>query len=126
MSFTYNLANSIGQVRLNLGDKVQDAGLLPGKVNFSDEELAYFLTKEGNSVMRAVAAACEMLATAWSAEKSSVTVGPASYAGQQAASFQARADKLRAQYGSGESAAATVDNAPFYNEHYDPFAEGGL
>jgi|SRR5581483_1598663 len=99
MSFTYDLSTSVGKVRLNLGDKTNGAGPFPDASNFSDEEVAQLLMQEGNDIMRAVAACCEVLANAWAAIASS-SVGPRSEQSNHVSEmFRQRAMDLRAQYG---------------------------
>lgn len=105
MAFTYDLATDIGKLRLNLGDKTANKGPLPDQSNFSDEELQSLLTQEGN-VMRAVAAACEVLATIWSAVSDSQSSGDQSESFGQAGRFRDRAAALRSQYGGASTAFA--------------------
>lgn len=54
-----------GQVRLLIGDTVENVGVKPDGSNFTDVEIAYFLEREGGSVIRAAALACETLAALW-------------------------------------------------------------
>lgn len=68
MSFTYDLTTDIGMIRMHIGDQVQDAGVRPSGANFSDEELTAVLNNESNVVMRAVAAAFEILMSEWARE----------------------------------------------------------
>lgn len=56
MSFTYNLATLVGQVRLNLPDTNSTSFW------FSDEELSCLLVASGNAVYEATARAYEILA----------------------------------------------------------------
>lgn len=107
MTFTYDTATDIGQVRLELGDEVSGNGVKPTGANLTDEELQVWLTREG-SVMRAVAAACEALSRAWS-RMASTTVGSRSEQLQSvAAQYAERAKTLRAQHGGGTSGVSTV------------------
>lgn len=109
MAFTYDLSTPIGQVRLHIGDMVSGAGVLPDGRNFSDEEIAYVLVNEGNSIMGAVAACCEILANAW-ASVASVTVGPRreelSHVSEM---YHRRAVELRLRYGGGGVGACVVN-----------------
>lgn len=99
MAFTYDLSTDVGKVRLYLGDKTNGAGPLPDASNFSDEELTQVLAQEGNDVMRAVAACCEILANAWAAIASS-GVGPRREESSHVSEmYRKRAMDLRAQYG---------------------------
>lgn len=105
MSFTYDLTTDIGKVRLWLGDITQGRGMRPDGSNISDEEIALILDQERdtastqNTIMRAVAACCELLANAWSSVAGNITIGSRSEAHQQAEQFARRAAALRAQYG---------------------------
>lgn len=54
MTFTYDLATEIGQVRFEIGDHVSTDALL------TDEEIQYLLTLEG-SVLLAAAHACDQI-----------------------------------------------------------------
>ncbi len=119
-SFTYDLGTDIGQVRLDLDDVTQGAGVRPDGSNFSDEELRVFLDREG-SVMRAVAGACEALARGWS-RMASLSVGSRSeQLGNVAKEWSDRAQQLRGQYGgaSGLAFSASVDREDGYSEHAD-------
>lgn len=100
MAFSYDVSTDTGLMRLELGDTAEGAGIKPNGSNFSDEELGVWLTREG-SVMRACAAACEALARAWSSVANTAS-GPLREDGAAVAgAWQARADKLRNQYGFG-------------------------
>lgn len=95
MSFTYDLAENVGKLRLALGDTTSGSGVKPDGANFSDEELEYILEQEGDSVDMATARACEMLATHW-ANQADLTVGPRSEKlGQIAARYAEQAKGLR-------------------------------
>ena len=74
MAFTYDLSTNVGKIRLELGDTIQNSGIRPNNGNLSDEELQYWVSREGH-VMRAVAAACEALARMWSSS-TTISVGP--------------------------------------------------
>lgn len=81
MAFSYSLLSSdaatvrIGKVRMELGDTVEDAGVLPDGSNLSDTEITVALTDAGNNVQVAVVALCGLLARRW-ATSADVTVGP--------------------------------------------------
>ena len=104
MAFTYDLTALPGQVRFELGDTVDatvspGAGVRPDGSNFTDAEVDYFLTREGQHVMRAVAAACETLARQWG-NAVSITVGSRTEAFDGVASKWAdRGRQLRQSYG---------------------------
>ena len=66
MAFTYNLASTnadtvlISQVRLEIGDTVLNAGVLPSGGNLQDEEILLKLTEAGRSVAQATTALCAL------------------------------------------------------------------
>lgn len=72
MSFSYNLEDSIGKVRL----KIQDTD--PASAHFSDEEIDYFLAEEV-SVNCAAAAALEAMAASLSGQKTEESIEGYSY-----------------------------------------------
>ncbi len=75
--FTYFLTDAIGQVRLELGDNVYAAGVLPDGSNFSDQEITYYLGANDNDVTRTVGALASVLARRY-AMVADVSVGPRS------------------------------------------------
>lgn len=96
--FTTLLTTDIGQVRLELGDRTEGAGVKPDGSNFADEEIQVWLDREGD-VMPAVAAACEVLSRMWSTV-ANLTLGPRSEElGKIADAWKTRAKELREQYG---------------------------
>lgn len=102
--FTTDLDTDIGAVRMELGDDTQGAGVLPNDANLSDAQIQKLMGREG-SVMRAVAAACELLARRW-ANVADMTLGPhTERLSQVAEQWEKRAAALRAQYG-GDGAGA--------------------
>lgn len=112
MSFSYglDLTDPISQLRLEIGDvsPVPGAGVRPDGTCYQDEELSYFLTREGNVVGCAAAALCEALAVAWTSIGTTV-IGPMSEQHiSTAGKFADRAKLLRSQYGYG---AAVVSSA---------------
>jgi hypothetical protein len=105
VSFTYDLATDIGQLRLELGDtsSVSGEGVKPDGGYLTDEELQVLLDREGEA-MRAVAAACELLARHW-ARVATLTVGPRSeQLGNIAKNWSDRAAELRARHGGAAGA----------------------
>jgi len=96
--FTTLLTTDIGKVRLELGDRVEGAGVKPDGANLTDEEIQVWIDREG-SVMTAAAAACEVLARMWSTV-ANLSLGPRSESlGDVAKAWQARGKELREQYG---------------------------
>lgn len=100
--FTYDLANSIGLVRLEIGDTDFEAGIRPDGTNLSDEELQVFLDREG-SVLGASAAALEVVTRLWR-RRADITVGDVSRQSSQVANGLERdAKALRVQIAEAEA-----------------------
>jgi len=101
MTFTYEISNDIGKVRLYIGDVTEGTGVRVNGNNFSDEELALLLTQEDSNWRRACAAACEILAVEW-AGVADVTVGPRKETLSGVSKrYAALAASFRSQYGGG-------------------------
>lgn len=105
MAFTYDLGSSdadillISRLRLEIGDKTVDEGVLPEGKNFSDEELQVLLTRGGSDVERAAAFAFSILASAW-ATYADITIGPRREALSQISSrFEKRSMEYRTRLG---------------------------
>ena len=83
MAFTYTLGSAdattaaIARVRLEIGDTVSGAGVLPDGSNLSDEEITVYLVQHSNDVALTVSALAGVLARRW-ATVADVTVGPRS------------------------------------------------
>lgn len=79
--FTYQLDSddagiaAVSRLRLEIGDNREDDGVLMDGSNFSDEELAYYLGKNGDDIGAAVTELCSVLARHWS-RAADVAVGP--------------------------------------------------
>lgn len=79
--FTYNLSSAnadnalIAQVRLELGDTEEGAGVKVDGGNFSDEEILYKLSQHSRTVLATVRSLCSILARQW-AIAADVQVGP--------------------------------------------------
>lgn len=65
MAITTDLNSPIGQIRLLIGDTVENVGVKPDGSNLTDAEIEYFYQREGMEVTRAAALACETLAALW-------------------------------------------------------------
>lgn len=106
MTFTYDLSTDIGACRLELGDTVSGSGVKPDGTNLTDEEVQALLTREG-SVMRACAAACELLSRHW-ARVANISVGSRREDfGAVSEQWAQQAKTLREQYG-GASGSVTA------------------
>lgn len=107
MSFSYDLSTDVGIVRLELGDTTEGKGVRPDDGNLSDEELTYWVGREGH-VMRAVAAACEALARMWSSY-TTISIGPHSETlSLIQGNWADRAKSLRSLYGNTPDSAAST------------------
>lgn len=123
MSFTYDLDEDVGKVRLRIGDTTEGAGVKPDNTNLSDEEIESLLEDEEDHVMRTVAACCEMLALAW-AGMADIVVGPRHESLSKVAErYAERAKSLREQYGGGGAGAFSV--TPLREDGYSEYATTG-
>jgi len=105
MTFTYDadLGTNLDKVRFYLGDKTEDAGLLPEDANFTDEELGGLIAAEG-SWQRAVAAGFETLAALWRRHPTFKADGLTLNRTDIANGFLAQAKEWRRSYGRGGGA----------------------
>lgn len=116
MTFSYDLDETVGQIRLEIGDtdSSTDAGVKPDGTNFSDEELTYFYEQESSNLLAAAARACEVLARMWARVDQSVRIRDYQInARQQAKDFRNLAEDLRERSGtrffSGSAPTTRVD-----------------
>ena len=106
MTVTYDLANldstiaDISRIRFEIGDTVIGAGVLPNGANFSDVEIIAVFAGEGNSVMRAAAALCEVLSRRWTNEADVQAGDVSKKASQIADGWSNRAKTLREAWGT--------------------------
>lgn len=105
MTFTYDTANPFtldrDKIRSKVQDTVENSGVKPDGVNFSDEFIAGLLTDQGN-VNRTVAALYETLATAW-ANYVNTEMGPRREdQGKIADNYMKLAKQWRNDYGYAE------------------------
>ncbi len=111
MAFTYDLTTTTGQIRRLIGDTQEDAGQLPDGANFSDAEIDFFYTSEGNHIHRGAAAGLEALAAAWAAHEGRYREGPVDEESLSSTAFSRQAWSLRTVYGynkAGNDAAAAA------------------
>jgi hypothetical protein len=95
MAITYTLTANSGKVRLALGDSVDGKGPRPRKTNFSDDEIAYFLTAQGDSINKATAMGLNILGNEWLAYSIAESEGDVDYDAKGLAdSFFKRAKEL--------------------------------
>ncbi|MDI6872145.1 MAG: hypothetical protein QME79_12535 [Bacillota bacterium] len=111
MAFSYNLATSVGKVRLRIPDKDEQAPL------FQDEELQAFLDANGGDVYLAAAEALETVAgdpqRLQQYERGSVSVQP-----QLSFNLRERAKQLRllSARQRGGIVVGTIERGDFYGE----------
>lgn len=114
MAFSYDLASSdattlaVSKVRLEIGDTVANAGVLPSGGNLSDEEITIWLTDEDNNVMRTAARACEALARHWSPVGSYSSGSRREDLGKVAKEWSDKAIELRKTYGGSSGSTFSV------------------
>jgi hypothetical protein len=104
-TFSYDLASTdpriaaISKIRLEIGDNVENQGVLPTGKNFKDAEIYFFWIDEGENQFRAIAAICGTLARHW-ARMADITTGDVSRRNSAVAKeWRAESDRLRAVYG---------------------------
>lgn len=113
MPITTDLTAAIGQVRAELGDDAEGAGVLPGNANLSDAQIQYVIDREV-TVGRASAGLVELIARRWS-KAISISAGPLRQEMQQIYDhWAAQALLLRRQYGySDASTGAAAGSGAF-------------
>jgi hypothetical protein len=90
MTFTYNLTDSIGQVRFLIPDNVATA------YDLEDAEITYMLGQRGGNVKAAAVDACNWLARKYAKLASFSADGLSVQHGQRAQTFAERAKELAA------------------------------
>ena len=90
MTITYDLVTAVGQVRLKIGDTVLT------DVVFTDEEITYFLSANGNDVNLAAAMALETWAANYATNADSEKIGDYNYSQSIVTKMLALAANLRA------------------------------
>ena len=76
MTVTYDITNSVGQIRLMVGDN----NIVPvTNAVFSDEEITFFLTQNGSDLNLTAAALCKAWAAKYGANVDSEHIGDYSY-----------------------------------------------
>jgi hypothetical protein len=106
MAFTYTEATlstvSRDAIRLTIGDSVSAKGPRPDKRNFSDAEIAFFLSEEDDRVNGAIAFAFEILASEWSAYALSEKEGELDFDAKEVAeNYRKQAAAWRKKPGGG-------------------------
>jgi hypothetical protein len=104
MSFTYDLSQPTGQLRLLIPDNNVTA------VELQDDELAYFLAQRGGNVRAAAVDACQHLSRKY-AQQPTFTADGLQFAGNsRAETFAARAKELARSMTGGMSTAKLTRN----------------
>jgi hypothetical protein len=97
MTWSYDLTNDIGQVRL----LISDTDIVPvTDAHFSDEEITVFLTLAGNDVYLAAALALQSWAGFLSGAVDSERIGDYSYSKKQVSNMLALAQTYTASAGN--------------------------
>ena len=100
MSITTDLSTPIGQIRLEIGDAtLSPLGICPNGDNFSDEQILYFYSSEGDHVGRAAARACEILSRMYAVQPTSTRLGPEMQSQKSSEYFDSLAKHLRSLHG---------------------------
>lgn len=124
MAFSYLLNSAdadivkISRVRLELGDTIEDAGVLPGGGNLSNLEIQTYLDANDGDVKRATGDLCAVLSRRWSVV-ADVQLGPRRESYSQVAAQwlkQAEASSTGAGYVSFVAQAQRADGYTEYAE----------
>ena len=102
----------IPSVRIEIGDTDQDKGMLPGRRQFYDVEIAYAAETENvtellepsqQDVGRTSAKLLELASVAWASQPLETELGPASEVNNASVLLARQATKLRAIWGYGNT-----------------------
>ncbi len=132
MAFSYDVSTPLGQLRLEIGDTILDAGPRPGGLNYSDAELNVVLAPvitAGNGYNLAVSRVLRRLANEWS-RQANISIGEysAQYASvaenyrKQAAAWETTIDTT----GAGVTGGITVGTMTLANRVYTVDATRGV
>lgn len=106
MAFSYDLASAdaqtvlISQVRLEIGDTVNGTGIKPDGSNLTDAEIGVWLSRTGDSVLGAAAAACQALSRMFAGRVDIENLGARRSNAQAAKAWAERAKELTQQAGT--------------------------
>lgn len=118
MAITKELDTPVGQVRFQLGDRIEGSGVLPNGANLADEDIEFLLTQQGSDVMRAVAAAAEIIRRSW-AQAVNTTVGPMRQELEAIYKhWEAESARLLTQYGSATVATGAFSHGAARGDGY--------
>jgi len=127
MAFSYNLSSSdgttaaIAAVRLEIGDNVEDSGVLPDGGNLQDDEIEWYLTQADDDRAAATLLIVDMLARRW-AMAVDVAVGPRRESlSQVARRWQEIGQEMRSAGDVG--AGASFSFAPQRDDGFAEYAE---
>lgn len=117
MAFTYDITDSTdtsSKMRLELGDTIEDSGILPNGANFQDAELDYFYDQENDQFWPAVARAFESAAASWGAYPTYIKFGPESQSISAADFYAKKAEIARTKAGdAGRPSSITLTKADY-------------
>lgn len=101
MAFSYDLESTdnqillISQVRLEIGDTVEDSGVRPDGSNLSDAEILIWLGRTSNSIAGAAALASDALSRMWAGVRDVEDIGSKDKASQVSQAWASLAIGLR-------------------------------
>lgn len=122
MSITTDLATSIGQIRLLIGDDTENVGVLPNSANFTDAQITYFMSRVGGSVVATAGALCSNLAKRWATLPQSFSAdGLSINRGDMVAKWQQMADGFATEAAGGGFSTVVLDR----RDGYSAYAEQG-
>ena len=100
MSFSYdtNLSANRDILRREIGDLTENDGPRPGAANFSNEELDYYLTANGDHIGRSATRLLYLLAIEWAAYAGRAQIGTITEQFDQAHQYRMIANDYAAQY----------------------------
>lgn len=119
MPITVDLADPIGQVRIEIGDDIENLGVLPEQANVADATITYFYEQEGSHVGRGSARVAEYVADKWRSVPSSWRIGREQEVSDAVARWETRARQLRQLHGHEQTIAnprggtSTVTSSPY-------------
>jgi hypothetical protein len=100
MAITTDLNQPIGELRLLIGDNIENKGVKPGGANFTDAELDYFYSRGGQDLNAAAGLACETLSWIWQTHPDFSADGLTVKTGQISAGWWRAALRFRARRGA--------------------------
>ncbi len=124
--FTYNLGSSdetiarIAEVRLEIGDTQQNAGVKPDGTNFTDQEIEHWLSKADNDIDQTVALACRALSRLWTMVANTTSGPRKEELGKVADGWASRASELASSADTSNSSTYRI-RIRKVNHLHDPY-----